>query len=358
MQEKLRKWLPFLSDCGAGAKDLTPKHIVQQARAMLEEAAQASDPSAKARIRARFWKRMRRRGESTEDAKRRIFLSWPPAEGELRRVQEANLELLRRLKAVCDENGLSFFLLWGTLLGSVRHHGFIPWDDDIDIGMTCSDYARLEGLLAEDPLLRVDMYYNWDYGTVCPKVKFRGCESFWLDIFLFEEIRVTESSKQRCWSRVRERGEAFQQERLKIIRKFYPPEEPCAMPVRDGRIDAEIKKIHPAWADQLDFYGGEGNALMESIDINPVFIRNLFMKEKIYPIRKDEMIFEGELYSALRNTDVYLTEMYGSYMDLPDSLETRHSPEVEQFLSRDLDFLRTRILRYKNSGVPPKNFKI
>ncbi len=344
MSEKKQNWFPFLSGQTRQADQLTPEQIAEQAKAMLEEAGRISHLRVKRWIRTLFWKRMRRRGESVEDAKRRIFLNWPAAEGKLRSIQEANLELLRRLKTLCDENDLSFFLLWGTLLGSVRHQGFIPWDDDIDIGMTCSDYARLEGLLKDHPLLRVDMYYNWDYGTVCPKVKFRGCESFWVDIFLFEEIRVTEENKTQRWNQVRERGTAFQQERLKIIRKFYSSEEPCVMPVRDGRIDAEIKKIRPGWADHLDFYGGEGNALMESIDINPVFIRNLFMKKDIYPLRKDEMVFEGGHYSALRNTEAYLHIIYGNYMDLPDMLETRHSPEVEKYLKQDLEYLHSTLL--------------
>ncbi|MBR6228823.1 MAG: LicD family protein [Eubacterium sp.] len=49
----------------------------------------------------------------------------------------------RELKRVCDENGLKVFATWGTLLGAVRHHGFIPWDDDIDVCMLRKDYDRL-----------------------------------------------------------------------------------------------------------------------------------------------------------------------------------------------------------------------
>ncbi len=310
-------------------EELTPEQTVLRAEAMLEEAARAADPAEKERIRRRFWKSLRRRGESPAETKRRVFLAWPPAEGALRNAQLNNLELLRQLKSICDRNGLTFFLLWGTLLGSVRHRGYIPWDDDIDVGMTASDYERLRALLADDPHLRVDMYYNWDYGTVCPKLKYKSTESFWVDLFLFEEIRVSEENRNDRWMQVKTLGGELQKERLKIIQKYYPPDSPCLVPVRDERIDREIGAIRSRRTDPLDFYGGEGNALMESIDINPVFIRNLFMKERVYPLRKAELPFENDLYDGLRNTEEYLTAMYGNYMDLPDTLGARHAAETK-----------------------------
>ncbi len=332
MAEGFRRWFPFLSGASPAPGG---EETAARAEEMLREAARARTPAEKERIRSRFWKSVRSGRESPEETKKRIFLNWPPAKGELRQIQQANLGLLRRFREICEKNNLSYFLLWGTLLGSVRHHGFIPWDDDIDLGLTVSDYARLRELLREDPELRVDMYYNRDYGTVCPKLKYRACEAFWLDLFLFEEIRVNEENKNDRWMQVKRLGEEWQRERLQIIRSFYPPSSPCVIPVRDERIDAEIEKLRQSHS-RPDFLGGEGNALMESPDINPVFIRNLFLKEEIYPLRKDEMIFEGGRYTALRNTEAYLAAMYGNYMDLPDSLETRHSPEVEQYLARDL----------------------
>lgn len=52
------------------------------------------------------------------------------------------LELLRCFDQICKENDLTYFLMWGTLIGSIRHKGFIPWDDDIDVGMPRADYLR------------------------------------------------------------------------------------------------------------------------------------------------------------------------------------------------------------------------
>lgn len=64
-------------------------------------------------------------------------------EYDLRTLQLEQLTILDELKRVCDENGLTFYLAYGSCLGAVRHEGFIPWDDDIDVLMPVRDYDRL-----------------------------------------------------------------------------------------------------------------------------------------------------------------------------------------------------------------------
>ena len=60
----------------------------------------------------------------------------------LRRVQLTLLEIAVEIKRVCEENDIRYFLSDGTLLGAVRHQGFIPWDDDMDMGMLRADYEK------------------------------------------------------------------------------------------------------------------------------------------------------------------------------------------------------------------------
>lgn len=60
----------------------------------------------------------------------------------LKAVQRRGLELLLLVDDVCSKHGITYFLEGGTLLGAIRHKGFIPWDDDVDIVMPRADYER------------------------------------------------------------------------------------------------------------------------------------------------------------------------------------------------------------------------
>ena len=74
-------------------------------------------------------------GKTINEAKKSLFTNYPTPEGFLLSIQQCNLKLLKDLKKECDSLKIKFWLHAGTLIGALRHSGFIPWDDDVDIGM-------------------------------------------------------------------------------------------------------------------------------------------------------------------------------------------------------------------------------
>lgn len=109
------------------------------------------------KIAGRVAKKCRRRRDRSLDAKlediRNLLIynhpisSVPPATGKLRLLQDGNTVLLALFARKCRENGLRYWLDYGTLLGAVRHRGFIPWDDDLDVSMMRPEFDRLLELL-------------------------------------------------------------------------------------------------------------------------------------------------------------------------------------------------------------------
>ena len=79
----------------------------------------------------------------TEGLKRK----YAPEGSALRDLQMKMLQEVLYLDRICKENHLTYFLTGGSALGAIRHHGFIPWDDDMDIALPRKDYLKLIGIL-------------------------------------------------------------------------------------------------------------------------------------------------------------------------------------------------------------------
>ena len=100
----------------------------------------------------------------------------------IRTIQLETLENLRVLDRVCKKYDIQYFLVYGSLLGAVRHKGFIPWDDDLDIGLMREDYEKLCKVPAEEWGEDVVICYKHDafmFGTAVPnlpqKVSYTEC---------------------------------------------------------------------------------------------------------------------------------------------------------------------------------------
>ena len=106
------------------------------------------------------------------------------------------LNILSAIAKICDDNNLKYFMCGGTMLGAIRHKGFIPWDDDIDIMLLRNDYERLVTILKkqkEYPWLQlldstVDGYYYTFAkaidNTTCAKMEDNVTDhGLWVDIF-------------------------------------------------------------------------------------------------------------------------------------------------------------------------------
>ncbi len=124
----------------------------------------------------------------------------------LKKLQNTELDILCEVDRVCKKNNINYFIMYGTLLGAVRHEGFIPWDDDIDIAMPREDYERFLDIIGselKDKYILDFVTVNKDYYLPFAKIKnkntlfqeknavnYKGNKGIWIDIFPYDDYKT------------------------------------------------------------------------------------------------------------------------------------------------------------------------
>ena len=99
-------------------------------------------------------------------------------QGKLDRIKKIEMDIIKEIDHICKENGIRYFLVGGSLLGAVRHKGFIPWDDDIDIGMLREDYNKFRKVCPE---------------AISSKMRYQSYSKEKNSHYIFEKIRLKET---------------------------------------------------------------------------------------------------------------------------------------------------------------------
>lgn len=249
---------------------------------------------------------------------------------ESRRLKETELEVLLEIKRVCTELGIDFFIESGTLLGAARHGGFIPWDDDIDMGMLRGDYERF---LAEAQALLGDGYFLdcpvTNPGCLVPFAKVRkrgtlllegvssgseGCQGIWVDVLPWDFV----DGDPAVFARM--------QKRWLPRRKLYGLRSvPSAASYASAAKKALRKLVH--WA--LCVLPAERyREAFEGVAVPPqesgiISVTCLHYFRKLPNIKYSEAFpltslnFEGHEMPAFRCWEDYLKQAYGDWRTLP-----------------------------------------
>lgn len=244
----------------------------------------------------------------------------------LRKLQLTQLRILEEVDRLCRRSGLCYCLNGGTLLGAVRHKGFIPWDDDLDILMPRRDYRRFLALAPAqlDPAYFLDDgATNAGYHLPFAKVRARGT--------LFEDAALagTGLNQQICIDIFPHDNAAharsFRQSlRLKLSRKFGKTmyarrgivfnNRPLGLVFRPLFLLPNTANYRIAQALASACTDDESAFVISTFSQYGI-TRHLMPRENIYPCSQVE--FEGRMWPAPRDPDFFLRRLYGDYWKLP-----------------------------------------
>lgn len=234
------------------------------------------------------------------------------------------LEILDDVHEFCRKNGLLYSLCGGSMLGAVRHEGYIPWDDDIDLMMPRSDYERFKKL------------YRSDLNEVIDLSALDSCTEQFLKVSRRGTIQEDTALHRRLWGLcidifpIDGMPEAYQAytDRLRNIHLAVTETCPYYKEAKRNRLYWHLRFLlkrilKKTSGDVLQLKRQLNDAALAHLPENSPLSTVIYGDFRIFPFPSKmffdikEIIFEGKKYQCIADTDLYLRTVYGDYMQLP-----------------------------------------
>jgi len=241
--------------------------------------------------------------------------------------RERQIKILKAVCDICDDNSIPYYICFGTLLGAVRHKGYIPWDDDIDIVLFRKDYIKLKDLLMKQTkyewLDYIDYekegyYYTFakavDNSTVAKQDDNKTIYGIWVDIFPLDNIPDDKTERNKFIKKLIRRRAVimsmttdFKAEKrikhvfIKRILHFY------SKFINKDKFLKNYLNLIEKYNNQDTKYVGLGF----SSRICEGSLKKEWFKERI------DFEFENNLFKGPKEYDDLLKHLYGNYMELP-----------------------------------------